>query len=82
MLAAPGIALVDVLPRTTLAASRREAREFLGAGALFVNGQRAAADRRLTGDDLLPGALILLRRGKRQWHALRWIDGPQLGGEE
>ena len=82
LLAAPGIALVDVLPRTTLAASRREAREFLGAGALFVNGQRAAADRRLTQEDLLPGGLILLRRGKRQWHALRWIDGPGPAGEE
>ena len=73
----PGVSLVDLLPETTLAGSRREAREFLGSGAVFVNGQRAPGDRRLTHDDLLPGALVLLRRGKRQWHASHWIANPR-----
>ncbi|MGZ5374777.1 MAG: tyrosine--tRNA ligase, partial [Aeromicrobium sp.] len=72
-LADPGVFLVDLLPETSLAGSRREAREFLGSGAISVNGQRAPEDRRLTRDDLLPGALVLLRRGKRQWHASRWL---------
>jgi tyrosyl-tRNA synthetase len=72
-LADPGVSLVDLLPETSLAGSRREAREFLGSGAISVNGQRAPADRRLTRDDLLPGALVLVRRGKRQWHASRWV---------
>ncbi len=76
-LADPGISLVDLLPETTLAESRREAREFLAAGAVFVNGQRAGADCRLTHDDLLPGALVLLRRGKRRWHASRWSAYPR-----
>ncbi len=35
----PGVSLVDLLPATSLAASRREAREFLASGAISVNGR-------------------------------------------
>lgn len=66
-----GVALVDLLP-TTLCTSKREAREFLGNGAVSVNGERAEPERRLTTRDLLHGRTILLRRGKKQWHATVW----------
>jgi tyrosyl-tRNA synthetase len=66
-----GLALADLLPRTTLAASKREARDFLAAGAVLVNGEKAAADARLTPRDLLHGRFALLRRGKKNWHAVR-----------
>jgi tyrosyl-tRNA synthetase len=66
-----GILLSDVLVRTTLAASKREARDFLQAGAVLVNGTKAAADARLTSRDLLHGSVALLRRGKKNWHAIR-----------
>jgi tyrosyl-tRNA synthetase len=68
-----GVSLVELLPQTSLASSKREAREFLGSGAVSVNGERATADRRLTASDLLHGDRILLRRGKRHWHATQWI---------
>jgi tyrosyl-tRNA synthetase len=67
-----GTPLVDLLPLTSLVASKREAREFLQAGAISVNGEKAAADRRLATADLLPGGRVLLRRGKKQWHATAW----------
>jgi len=67
-----GASLVEILAQTTLAASRREAKDFLSSGAVTVNGEKAAIDRRLVSDDLLHGSTILLRRGRRQWHALRW----------
>ena len=67
-----GVSLVELLPQTTLASSKREAREFLGNGAVSVNGERVDLDRTLTSDDLLPGRTILLRRGKKSWHATRW----------
>jgi tyrosyl-tRNA synthetase len=67
-----GLGLAELLPETTLATSRREARELMNAGAIAVNGQRVGADRRLITADLLEGGLILLRRGRRQWHAARW----------
>jgi len=66
-----GLPLVELLPRTSLAASKREARDFLQAGAVMVNGAKAAADARLTPRDLLHGSVALLRRGKKQWHAVR-----------
>ncbi len=66
-----GVALVDLLPRTTLASSKREAREFLQAGSVHVNGRKSEADTRLTVSDLLHGRVALLRRGKKLWHAIR-----------
>jgi len=67
-----GISLVEVLPETSLVSSKSQARQFLQSGAIAVNGERVPADYRLTEDDLLHGGRILLRRGKRQWHATRW----------
>ena len=67
-----GVALVDLLPRTTLASSKREAREFLRSGAVWVNGRRAGEADRLSAGDLLHGGTLLLRRGKKAWHAVLW----------
>jgi tyrosyl-tRNA synthetase len=67
-----GIALLELLPVTSLANSKREARQFLEAGAVLVNGERAALDQRLTSSDLLHDQTILLKRGKKLWHATRW----------
>lgn len=67
-----GLALVELLPRTTLAASKREARELLKSGAVWVNGRRAAEDERVAAGDLLHGKTLLLRRGKKAWHAVSW----------
>lgn len=67
-----GISLVELLPQTTLASSRREAKDFLAAGAVSINGEKAASDRRLTTGDLMHGRKILLRRGRKQWHATEW----------
>ena len=55
-----GLAASTCCPRRRSPASRREAREFLGSGAVSVNGERAAADRRSTREDLLAGRLVLL----------------------
>jgi tyrosyl-tRNA synthetase len=63
---------VDLLPETTLAASKREAREFLKNGAVWVNGVRAEAPWELRRSDVLHGRTVLLRRGKKRWHAARW----------
>ena len=67
-----GVALVDLLPETTLASSKREARQFLEAGAVSLNGERTSLDHRLRTSDLLHGHTILLKRGKKLWHATRW----------
>ena len=68
-----GLPVLELLAQTTLASSKREARQFLQSGAVAVNGERVEAEHKLTRRDLLHGARILLRRGKRQWHATRFV---------
>lgn len=72
LLAGEGVSLVDLLPLTSLATSKREAREFLTAGAVSVCGRKVSVDARLTSADLLHGAFIPLRRGKKHWHLTVW----------
>ena len=67
-----GLSLVDLLPQTTLASSKREARDFLAGGAVLVNGVKVEPDRRLLTGDLMHGGTILIRRGKKNWHATKW----------
>ncbi len=72
-LSGEGVALADLLPETSLAKSKREAREFLKNGAVSVNGQKVAADARLATRDLLHDKTILIKRGKKLWHASVWL---------
>jgi tyrosyl-tRNA synthetase len=67
-----GVSLVDLLPRTSLASSKREAREFLKSGAVWWNGRKAGEGDRVTPGELLHGRTLLLRRGKKAWHAVQW----------
>ncbi|MCH2132371.1 MAG: tyrosine--tRNA ligase [Phycisphaerales bacterium] len=71
-----GVPLVDLLAETSLAGSKREAREFLKNGSISLNGQKVdaadAMERAVVMDDLLHGRTILLRRGKKAWHATEW----------
>ena len=67
-----GMDLTDLLVTTGLATSRRQAREFLEGGSVSLNGQRVGIDYSVTENDLLHGKLLLLRRGKKIWHATRW----------
>ncbi|MBA4028792.1 MAG: tyrosine--tRNA ligase [Planctomyces sp.] len=67
-----GLPILDLLPLTSLCKSRSEARQLLQAGAVSVNGKKADPAHRLTRADLLHGRLIVLRRGKKDWHVTRW----------
>ncbi|MFO0831480.1 MAG: tyrosine--tRNA ligase [Phycisphaerales bacterium] len=67
-----GVPLLDLLVDTKLAASKREAKEFLGSGSVSVNGRKAGAEEKVGTRDLLHGTIIALRRGKKQWHVTRW----------
>ena len=71
-LQAEGLSLIDVLVDCGLCKSKREAREFVQTGAVLVNGRKAAVDDRLTTRELLHGEFIALRRGKKNWHLLRF----------
>ncbi|MSR68737.1 MAG: tyrosine--tRNA ligase [Phycisphaerales bacterium] len=59
--------VLELLLETGLAASKREAREFLESGAVQVNGARAAVETTLSRDSFLHGRFAFIRRGKRNW---------------
>ena len=66
-----GIAIADFIGGTTIAASKREAREFLQNGAVSVNGEKVTPDFTVRSEHVLAGGVILLRRGKKAYHAVR-----------
>lgn len=65
-----GSAILDVLVETSLASSKREAREYLNGNAITLNGTTVSEDRPLTVSDFLNGH-ALLKRGKRSVAVLR-----------
>ncbi len=69
-----GVAVLDILTDADLklAASKREARDFLSANAVTVNGKPVTLESRLKTSDLLHGCFIAIRRGKKQWAATEW----------
>ena len=70
--AGEGAELVELLVRASVASSKREARQLLESGAISINGERAGLERRLTSSDLLHGSVALVRRGRKNWHVLRF----------
>lgn len=71
-LSGEGYAAVDLLVDGAVVKSKREAREFLGNGAILANGRTAGPDDRVTAAWLLHGSVLLVRRGKKSWHVLRF----------
>jgi tyrosyl-tRNA synthetase len=65
--------LVTLLVTCGLAASKRIARELLAAGAIALNGE-PKQDEALTLSDRLFGRYLLLRRGKKQYQLVVWLD--------
>jgi tyrosyl-tRNA synthetase len=66
-----GVALADALVLAGLAPSKGQARKDIEGGGIYVNNKRVAEATRLLGvGDLLFGAYILLRKGKRTYTVL------------
>ena len=68
-----GLTVVDALARTGLAASRGAARRTVAQGGAYVNNRRVEdPDSVLSATDLLHDRYMLLRRGRRDQHLLRF----------
>jgi tyrosyl-tRNA synthetase len=68
-----GLAAVDVLVSTGLVASKTAARTALGQGGVYVNNRRRDdPEALLTRGDLLHDRYVVLRRGRRDYHLLRF----------
>lgn len=71
-LAGEGTALVELMVEGAVAKSKREARELVEQGAVLVNGVVAALDTKIRAESLMFGQVLLIRRGKKLWHVLRF----------
>jgi tyrosyl-tRNA synthetase len=71
-LAGDGCLAVDLLVEGQIVKSKREAREFLGNGAILINGRTPGADSRIDASWLLHGEVLLIRRGRKNWHVARF----------
>jgi tyrosyl-tRNA synthetase len=69
-----GLPLVDLLVASGLTPSKGEARRALQQGGVYLNNRRVADDRKaVTLDDTLAGRLLVLRKGKREYHLVRVV---------
>ena len=69
-----GVGLVDLLVDTGLVTSKSAARTAIDQGGVYVNNRREAdVDRRLSLSDLLVDSYLVLRRGKRSYHLVRFV---------
>lgn len=66
-----GLGVVDALVECGLAASKSEARRGLDGGGFSINGVSVDATKIVNAADALQSRVVLLRKGKRNWAALR-----------
>ena len=64
--------LVDLLVEAGISSSKRQAREDLGNGAIYINGDRCTdLDRPMRTADGLHGKYIIIRRGKNKYFLIK-----------
>ncbi|MCY8879456.1 tyrosine--tRNA ligase [Bacillus spizizenii] len=62
------LSLVDVLVQSKLSPSKRQAREDIQNGAVYINGERQTEiNYILSGEDRIEGQFTVLRRGKKKY---------------
>jgi tyrosyl-tRNA synthetase len=67
-----GLTLVDLLERTGLVKSKKEARRTVEQGGTYVNNVRQTDDgRRFTSGDLLHDRYLVLRKGRKEVHVVK-----------
>lgn len=73
-LAEEGVTLIDLLVGNKICSSRREAREFLAAGSITLNGDRATDENLpVTRGLAIEGQVIVLRRGKKKNYIVKFL---------
>ena len=62
-------ALIDVLVNNKIANSRREAREFLNAGSIILNGDKVTDENMLiTKSSAIEEKVVIIRKGKKKYY--------------
>ena len=67
------VGLIDLLVDAQISSSRRQAREDIKTGAIYINGERCTdMSYVLESSERLAGKYLVMRRGKRRYFLVRW----------
>ena len=67
------VGLIDLLVDARISSSRRQAREDIRTGAIYINGERCTdMSHVLKPSERLAGKYLVMRRGKRRYFLVRW----------
>jgi tyrosyl-tRNA synthetase len=67
-----GLPLADLLAASGLVPSKGEARRAIQGGGIYLNNQRVSDEkRRITLGDAVGGELLVLRKGRKEYHLVR-----------
>lgn len=60
--------IVDILVNNNICSSKREAREFLGNGAITLNGEKVIEDIFIDKNMAIDNSILVLRKGKKKYY--------------
>ncbi|WP_078545063.1 tyrosine--tRNA ligase [Litchfieldia alkalitelluris] len=67
------VGLIDLLVNSKISPSKRQAREDISNGAIYVNGERAQElDRVISKEDRIEGQFTIIRRGKKKYYLIKY----------
>ena len=68
------IGLIDLLVNGKISPSKRQAREDVGNGAIYINGERVTDLQHVMGeDDKIEGQFTIIRRGKKKYFRVQYV---------
>ncbi|MCY8234294.1 tyrosine--tRNA ligase [Priestia endophytica] len=67
------IGLIDLLVSAKISPSKRQAREDIGNGAVYINGEREQdLQKTLSAEDRIDGEFTVIRRGKKKYFVIEY----------
>ena len=67
------IGIIDLLIAAKIVSSKRQAREDVGNGAIYINGNRVTeTDYTVDGKDRIEGQFTVIRRGKKKYYLIKY----------
>ncbi|MCA0150995.1 MULTISPECIES: tyrosine--tRNA ligase [Rossellomorea] len=68
------IGLIDLLVNAKISPSKRQAREDVGNGAIYINGERITDLQHVMGEgDKIEGQFTIIRRGKKKYFRVQYV---------
>ncbi|MDQ0224577.1 tyrosine--tRNA ligase [Metabacillus niabensis] len=68
------IGLIDLLIQAKISPSKRQAREDISNGAIYINGERVQdLEKIISTEDKIGGQFTVIRRGKKKYFLIRYV---------